>query len=53
MKKTNDLKKRALHVNLETVRKLSETELVGIAGGGSTGNSDLGPRQTICLACNF
>jgi hypothetical protein len=53
MKKTTEIKKRALHVKIETVRKLSETELAGIPGGGSTGNSDLAPRQTICLACAF
>ena len=53
MKKTIELKKRALQVKIEVVRKLSETELAGVPGGGSTGNSDLAPRQTICLACQF
>jgi hypothetical protein len=57
MKKTIEKKapkgKLTLYMKSETVRKLSEPQLGLVAGGGSTGNSQLGTGQTVCLACAF
>jgi hypothetical protein len=53
MKKNFEIQRRLLRVKTETVRKLSESQLQEVAAGGSTGNSDAAPKQTICLACQF